>query len=75
MAGLLVVAVSALALMAAGCGGSSKSSSSTGGTSAGRQGAAGGVLQSDPVQGRGDADYLIASDLPLSGLEAAQPCR
>ena len=69
MAGLLLVAVGALALMAAGCGGSNKSSSSTGGggTSAGVKALP--AANCNPIQykGSGDADYLIASDLPLIG--------
>jgi branched-chain amino acid transport system substrate-binding protein len=68
LVGLLLAAVSVLALVAAGCGGSSKSSSSTGG------GSSAGVTalpaaNCNPIQykGSGDADYLIASDLPLIG--------
>ncbi len=74
MAGLLLVAVGALALMAAGCGGSSKSSSSTGGggTSAGVKALP--AANCNPIQykGSGDADYLIASDLPLIGSSRLQ---
>lgn len=72
MAGLLLVAVGAVALMAAGCGGSSKSSSSTGGTSAGVKALP--AASCNPIQykGDGDADYLIASDLPLIGSSRLQ---
>ena len=73
MAGLLLAAVSALALVAAGCGGSSKSSSSTGGgTSAGVKALP--AANCNPIQykGAGDADYLIASDLPLIGSSRLQ---
>ena len=58
--------------MAAGCGGSSKSSSSTGGTSAGVKALP--AANCNPIQykGTGDADYLIASDLPLIGSSRLQ---
>ncbi|HET7044669.1 MAG TPA: branched-chain amino acid ABC transporter substrate-binding protein [Gaiellaceae bacterium] len=71
--------VSALALVAAGCGGSSSSSSGgndTTTTSGGSSG--GGSLQAlpasscNPVQGPKDADLLIASDLPLQGAGRTQ---
>ena len=63
--GLLLAAIGALALIAAGCGGSSKSSS--GSTSGG--GGGGGNVSALPAsscgpmqfKGSGDADYLIAS--------------
>ncbi len=69
--GLLLAAVGALALIAAGCGGSSKSSS--GSTSGG--GGGGGNVSALPAsscgpmqfKGSGNADYLIASDLPKQG--------
>ena len=67
--GLLLAAVCALALVAAGCGGSKKSSSgSTGGSSGGNVTALP-ASSCGPVQfkGSGDADYLIASDLPKQG--------
>jgi branched-chain amino acid transport system substrate-binding protein len=74
MVGLLLVAVSALALVAAGCGGkkSSSSSTGTGGTSGGVKALP--AANCNPIQykGSGDADYLIASDLPLIGSSRTQ---
>ena len=69
--GVLLAAVGALALMAAGCGGGSKSGS--GDTSKG--GGGGGSVTALPAasckkleyDGSGDADYLIAADLPMQG--------
>jgi branched-chain amino acid transport system substrate-binding protein len=67
--GVLLAAVGALALIAAGCGGSNKSSS--GSTSGGGGGNVTALPASScgPVQYKGDgkADYLIASDLPKQG--------
>ena len=68
--GLLIAAVGALALVAAGCGGGSKSSGGGGGGGGG-----GGKVSALPAsscapmqyKGSGDADYLIASDLPMQG--------
>ena len=68
--GLLLAAVGALALIAAGCGGSSKSSSG----STAEVAAAGMSRRSRPPRAArcssrasGNADYLIASDLPKQG--------
>jgi branched-chain amino acid transport system substrate-binding protein len=65
--GVLLVAVAALALTAAGCGGGKKKSSSGGG--GGKGVTALPASSCSPVQykGSGKADYLIASDLPLIG--------
>ncbi len=71
--GVLLAAVGALALVAAGCGGGGKKNSSGGGgTTSG--GGGGGVTalpasSCDPLQykGSGEADFLVASDLPLIG--------
>jgi branched-chain amino acid transport system substrate-binding protein len=66
--GVLLVAVAALALIAAGCGGGKKKSS--GGSSGGGNGVTALPASScSPVQykGSGKAQYLIASDLPLIG--------
>ncbi len=69
--GLLLASVGALALLAAGCGGGSKSSSSGGGGGGGGGGKVTALPASScaPVQykGSGDADTLIASDLPMQG--------
>jgi branched-chain amino acid transport system substrate-binding protein len=68
--GLLLAAVGALALIAAGCGGSSKSSSgSTSGGGGGGNVSALPASSCGPMQfkGSGNADYLIASDLPKQG--------
>jgi branched-chain amino acid transport system substrate-binding protein len=69
--GLLLAAIGALALLAAGCGGSSKSSS---GSTGGGGGGGGNVTalpasSCGPIQfkGSGKPDYLIASDLPKQG--------
>jgi branched-chain amino acid transport system substrate-binding protein len=67
---LLLASVGALALIAAGCGGGSKSSTSSGSSSGG-----GGKVTALPAsscaplqyKGSGDADTLIASDLPMQG--------
>jgi branched-chain amino acid transport system substrate-binding protein len=64
--GLLLAAVGALALIAAGCGGGSKKSSGGGG---------GGNVTALPAsscgpltyEGSGSPDYLIATDLPMQG--------
>ena len=67
--GVLLAAVGALALMAAGCGGGSKSSSSTGGGGGGGDVTALPASSCGPLtyEGEGKPDYLIASDLPLQG--------
>jgi branched-chain amino acid transport system substrate-binding protein len=68
--GLLLASVGALALLAAGCGGSSKSSSSTsGGGGGGGNVTALPASSCAPIQykGSGNADTLIASDLPMQG--------
>jgi branched-chain amino acid transport system substrate-binding protein len=65
--GVLLAAVGALALIAAGCGGGNKKSSSGGG--------GGGNVKALPAsscgpleyKGSGSPDYLIASDLPMQG--------
>jgi branched-chain amino acid transport system substrate-binding protein len=65
--GMLLAAVGALALIAAGCGG--------GGNKEGEEGGGGGGVTALPAsscsalkyQGEGKPDYLIASDLPLIG--------
>jgi branched-chain amino acid transport system substrate-binding protein len=64
--GVLLVAVAALALTAAGCGGGKKKSSGGGG---GNGVTALPASSCGPVQykGSGKADFLIASDLPLIG--------
>ena len=64
--GVLLVATGALALAAAGCGGG------------GNDGGGGGKLTALPtsacgaMQGASDADFLVASDLPLQGAGRAQ---
>ena len=68
--GLLLAAVGALALIAAGCGGSNKSSSgSTSGGGGGGNVTALPASSCGPIQfkGSGSPDYLIASDLPKQG--------
>jgi branched-chain amino acid transport system substrate-binding protein len=68
--GVLLAAVGALALVAAGCGGSNKSSSgSTSGGGGGGNVTALPASSCGPIQykGSGDAKYLIASDLPKQG--------
>jgi branched-chain amino acid transport system substrate-binding protein len=66
--GLLLAAVGALALVAAGCGGGGNKSSSGGGGGGGNVSALP-ASSCGPLQykGEGDADYLIASDLPKQG--------
>ncbi len=67
--GVLLAAVGALALIAAGCGGGSKKSSS------GTGGGGGGSVKALPAsscgpleyKGSGSPDYLIATDLPMQG--------
>jgi hypothetical protein len=66
--GVLLAAVGALALIAAGCGGG-------GGNKAGGKSGGGGGVKALPAsscspltyKGSGKPDYLIASDLPLQG--------
>jgi branched-chain amino acid transport system substrate-binding protein len=67
--GLLLSFVGALALMAAGCGGGSSGGSSGGGGGGGGKVTALPASSCGPIQfkGSGDADYLIASDLPKQG--------
>ena len=69
--GVLLAAVGALALLAAGCGGSNKSSSGSTGGSGGGGGNVTALPASScgPIQfkGSGSPDYLIASDLPKQG--------
>jgi branched-chain amino acid transport system substrate-binding protein len=69
--GLLLAAVGALALIAAGCGGGSDKSSGGGSTGGGGGGKVSALPASScgslEFKGSGDADYLIASDLPLQG--------
>ncbi len=67
--GMLLAAVGALALIASGCGGSDKSSSGTNGGGGGGKVSALPASSCGPLEfkGSGDADYLIASDLPMQG--------
>jgi branched-chain amino acid transport system substrate-binding protein len=68
--GLLLAAVGALALIAAGCGGGgNKSGGSSGGGGGGGNVSALPASSCGPLkyQGSGDPDYLIASDLPMQG--------
>jgi len=70
--GLLLAAVGALALVAAGCGGGSNKSGGGGGSTSGGGGGKVSALPASSCgpldfKGSGDADYLIASDLPLQG--------
>jgi branched-chain amino acid transport system substrate-binding protein len=69
--GLLVASVGALALIAAGCGGGGNDNSSGGGGGGGGGGNVSALPASScaPIQykGSGDADTLIASDLPMQG--------
>jgi branched-chain amino acid transport system substrate-binding protein len=68
--GLLLASVGALALLAAGCGGGSKSSNGgSGGGGGGGKVTALPASSCAPIQykGSGDADTLIASDLPMQG--------
>ena len=69
MIGLLLAAVGALALVAAGCGGDDKSSSSGGGGGGGNVTALCRLRRAarSSTKGSGDPDYLIASDLPHAG--------
>jgi branched-chain amino acid transport system substrate-binding protein len=69
--GLLLAAVGALALFAAGCGGGGNKGGGGGNTGGGGGGKVSALPASScgPLEykGSGDADYLIASDLPLQG--------
>jgi branched-chain amino acid transport system substrate-binding protein len=69
--GLLLSALGALALIAAGCGGGDKSSSGgdTGSSGGGGNVSALPASSCGPLEfkGSGDPDYLIASDLPMQG--------
>ena len=69
--GLLLASVGALALVAAGCGGGGNDNSSGGGGGGGGGGNVSALPASScaPIQykGSGDADTLIASDLPMQG--------
>jgi branched-chain amino acid transport system substrate-binding protein len=67
--GLLLSCVGALALIAAGCGGGGNESSGGGGGGGGGKVTALPASSCGPIQykGSGDADYLIASDLPKQG--------
>ena len=69
--GLLLSCVGALALIAAGCGGGGNKSGSGGSTGGGGGGNVSALPASScgPLQykGSGNADYLIASDLPKQG--------
>jgi branched-chain amino acid transport system substrate-binding protein len=65
--GLLLVAVAALALTAAGCGGGKKKSSSGGGGGNGVTALPASSCSPVQYKGSGKADFLIASDLPLIG--------
>ena len=67
--GVLLAAVGALALLAAGCGGSNKSSSGSTGGGGGGNVTALPASSCGPIQfkGSGSPDYLIASDLPKQG--------
>ncbi len=67
--GVLLAAVGALALIAAGCGGGGNKSSSGGGGGGGGNVSALPASSCAPLQykGEGDPDYLIASDLPKQG--------
>jgi len=67
--GVLLAAVAALALVAAGCGSSKKSSSGSTGGSSGGSVTALPASSCGPIQfkGSGSPDFLIASDLPKQG--------
>jgi len=67
--GLLLAAVGALALIAAGCGGGSDNSSGGGGGGGGGNVSALPASSCGPLEykGSGDPDYLIATDLPMQG--------
>ena len=64
--GVLIAAVAALALIAAGCGGGGKKSSSGGGGK-GVKALPASSCSGVQYNGSGKPDYLIASDLPLIG--------
>jgi branched-chain amino acid transport system substrate-binding protein len=67
--GLLLAAVGALALIAAGCGGGGNEGGGGGGGGGGGKVSALPASSCGPLkyQGSGDPDYLIASDLPMQG--------
>jgi branched-chain amino acid transport system substrate-binding protein len=67
--GMLLAAVGALALIAAGCGGGDNESSGGGGGGGGGSVKALPASSCGPLQyeGEGDPDYLIATDLPMQG--------
>ncbi|MDQ2911556.1 MAG: branched-chain amino acid ABC transporter substrate-binding protein [Actinomycetota bacterium] len=67
--GVLLAAVGALALIAAGCGGGSKKSSTGGGGGGGGNVTALPASSCGPLEykGSGSPDYLIATDLPMQG--------
>jgi len=69
--GLLLAAVGALALIAAGCGGGGNEGGGGGTTGGGGGGKVSALPASScgslEYKGEGDPDYLIASDLPLQG--------
>src|SRR4051812_2851023 len=73
-----LAAPAALSLVVAGCGGSDNSSSGGGDTTTAASGGGGGSLTALPasscsaIQGSKDADFLIASDLPLQGAGRTQ---
>jgi branched-chain amino acid transport system substrate-binding protein len=71
--GLLLAAVGALALIAAGCGGGGNGGGGGGGGGGGKVSALP-ASSCGPLkyQGSGDADYLIASDLPMQGASRTQ---
>jgi branched-chain amino acid transport system substrate-binding protein len=66
---LLVLAVGAFALVAAGCGGDDDDGGGGGGSVSALPASSCGPLQ---YKGEGDPDYLIASDLPLQGSSRTQ---
>ena len=65
--GVLLAAVGALALVAAGCGGGGKKSSGGGGGGGGVTALPASSCNALQYKGSGKPDYLIASDLPLIG--------
>ncbi|MFL5949489.1 MAG: branched-chain amino acid ABC transporter substrate-binding protein [Gaiellaceae bacterium] len=70
--GVLLAAVGALALLAAGCGGGGDNKSGGGGDTGGGGGGSVSALPASscgPLEykGSGDPDYLIATDLPMQG--------
>jgi branched-chain amino acid transport system substrate-binding protein len=65
--GALLAAVGVLALVAAGCGGGGKKSGGGGGGGGGVTALPASSCNALQYKGGGDADYLIASDLPLIG--------